>query len=159
VGLAPLKAVKRGAQLTPGSARPRSPPPLSLEDDERPHEERGQETRQKTPDPSVREAGTPRPQEPEETVLALGTIPPSGDADLGGQGRPGQTEEGRVEVALSVVPPKRSHEKGPTRPEAPSGEGGGDAPWGKNPVVWPDLGDLEGRARFVLDDPSEAYLW
>jgi len=29
VALAPLKAVKRGAQSTPGSARPMSPPPLS----------------------------------------------------------------------------------------------------------------------------------
>ena len=26
-------------------------------------------------------------------------------------------------------------------------------------MVWPNLDDLEGRARFVLDDPSEAYLW
>ena len=26
-------------------------------------------------------------------------------------------------------------------------------------MVWPDLDDLEGRARFVLDDPSKAYLW
>jgi len=75
VGLAPLKAVMRGAEETPGSARPRSPP-LNREEDERPHEERGQETRQKTPDPPAREEGTPRPQELEETVLALGAIPP-----------------------------------------------------------------------------------
>ena len=26
-------------------------------------------------------------------------------------------------------------------------------------MIWPDLEDLEGRARFVLDDLSEAYLW
>jgi len=26
-------------------------------------------------------------------------------------------------------------------------------------MIWPDLDDLEGRARFMLDDPSEAYLW
>jgi hypothetical protein len=25
--------------------------------------------------------------------------------------------------------------------------------------MWPDLEDPEGRARFVLDDPSEANLW
>ena len=31
--------------------------------------------------------------------------------------------------------------------------------WGQSPVVWPNPHDLEGRARFVLDDPSEAYLW
>jgi len=49
--------------------------------------------------------------------------------------------------------------KGPPRPEAPAAGGIKDAPWGKSPVVWPDLDDAEGRARFVLDDPSEAYLW
>jgi hypothetical protein len=26
-------------------------------------------------------------------------------------------------------------------------------------VIWPDLDDPKGRARFVLDGPSEAYLW
>jgi len=31
--------------------------------------------------------------------------------------------------------------------------------WGRSPIVWPNPDDLEGRARFVLDDPSEAYLW
>ena len=31
--------------------------------------------------------------------------------------------------------------------------------WGQSPVVWPNPDDPEGRARFVLDDPSEAYLW
>jgi len=47
VALAPLKAVKRGAQSTPGSARPVSPPPLNLEEGER---RQGQDT------------GAPRPQ-------------------------------------------------------------------------------------------------
>ena len=31
--------------------------------------------------------------------------------------------------------------------------------WGRSPIVWPNPDGLEGRARFVLDDPSEAYLW
>jgi hypothetical protein len=31
--------------------------------------------------------------------------------------------------------------------------------WGQDPMIWPNPDDLEGRARFVLDDPSEAYLW
>ena len=31
--------------------------------------------------------------------------------------------------------------------------------WGQSPVVWPNPDDREGRARFVLDDPSVAYLW
>jgi len=26
-------------------------------------------------------------------------------------------------------------------------------------VFWPNFDDAEGGARFVLDDPSEAYLW
>jgi hypothetical protein len=26
-------------------------------------------------------------------------------------------------------------------------------------MIWPNPDDPEGRARFVLDDPSEAYLW
>jgi hypothetical protein len=30
--------------------------------------------------------------------------------------------------------------------------------WGKAPIIWPNLEDPEGRARFVLEDPSEAYL-
>ena len=83
MGLVPLKATKRGALSTPGSARPRSPPPLSREEGERPHKERVQETGQKTPDPPTREAEAPRSQELEGTVLALGVVPPLGDADLG----------------------------------------------------------------------------
>jgi len=51
VGLAPLKAVKRAALSTLGSARPRSPPPSSREEGERPHEKRGPEMGEKTPDP------------------------------------------------------------------------------------------------------------
>ena len=103
--------------------------------------------------------GTPRPQEPEETVLALGAIPPPGDADLGVVARPVQIEEGRAIVASNAAPLGGPHGKGPARPKAPAAEGERDAPWGKSPVVWPDLDDAEGRARFVLDDPSEAYLW
>jgi hypothetical protein len=56
---------------------------LGHEEGERLHEERRQETGEKTPDPSAREVEAPRPHEPKETVLVLGAIPPSGDADLG----------------------------------------------------------------------------
>ena len=31
--------------------------------------------------------------------------------------------------------------------------------WGQDPVIWPNLDDPEGRARFMLNDPAEAYLW
>jgi len=44
-------------------------------------------------------------------------------------------------------------------PEASTARGEGDARWGKSPVIWPNLDDAEGGARFVLDDPSEDYLW
>ena len=46
-----------------------------------------------------------------------------------------------------------------TTPEAPTAGGEGDARWGKSLVLWPNLNDAEGGARFVLDDPSEDYLW
>jgi len=58
-----------------------------------------------------------------------------------------------------MVPQTRPHGKGPVQPEAPGGEGGDIVSWGKAPVIWPDIEDPEGRARFVLDDPSKAYLW
>jgi len=72
---------------------------------------------------------------------------PSAGAGPGGAVRPVQVEEGRAIVASS------------TAPEAPTAGGEGDAQWGKSPVFWPNLEDIEGGARFVLDDPSEAYLW
>jgi len=76
VVLAPLKAVKRGAQSTPRSARPMSPPPLSREEGER---RQGQDT------------GAPRPQGPEETVPC-----PWGYVSVGGCGsrRCGPTRAG-----------------------------------------------------------------
>ena len=46
-----------------------------------------------------------------------------------------------------------------TATEAPTAGGEVDARWGKSPVFWPNLDDAEGGARFVLDDPSEDYLW
>jgi len=82
----------------------------------------------KTPDPPTKEVGTPRPQEPEETVLALGAIPPAGDTSQGGHDH--QVEEGRAEETLSVVAPARPHGKGPARPEALAREGGGRMAWG-----------------------------
>ena len=118
MALAPLKAVKRGAQSTPRSARPASPPPPGYEEGGR---HQGQDT------------GAPKPQGPE-------------DADLGGAAQPAHAEEGRAIVASSAAP------------EAPAA-GEGDAGWGKSPEIWPNLGDAEGGARFILDDPSENYLW
>jgi len=116
----------------PGSARPVSPPPPSYEVGER---HQGQDT------------GAPKPQGPEETALASGAAPASKDADLGGAVRPAHAEEGRAIVASSAAP------------EAPTAGGEGDARWGKSPVFWPNLDGAEGGARFVLDDPSENYLW
>ena len=119
MALAPLKAVKRGAQSTPGSARPVSPPPPG-------YEEAGRHPGQDT--------GAPKPQGPE-------------DADLGGAARPACAEEGRAIVVSSAAP------------EAPAAGREEEAGWGKSPVIWPNLGDAEGGARFILDDPSESYLW
>jgi len=76
VALAPLKAVKRGAQSTPGSARPASPPPPG-------YEEAGCH--------QGRDTGASKPQGPE-------------DADLGGAARPTCAEEGRAIVVSSVAP-------------------------------------------------------
>ena len=90
---------------------------------------------------------TSRPQGPVEIVLALGVLPPPDGAALGGAARPAQIEEGRAIVASNMAP------------EAPAAGGEGDARWGKSPVFWPNLDDVEGGARFVLDDPSEACLW
>jgi len=130
-GAGPLKAVKRGAQSTPGSARPKSPPPLNREEGELPHDEEGQETGRKTPHPPTKEVGTPKPQETEGTVLAPGAIPPAGDASQGGQDH--QVEEGQAEGTLSMVAPVRPHGKGPARPEAPTREGDGEWPGARTP--------------------------
>jgi len=119
VALAPLKAVKRGAQSTPGSARPVSPPPPDFE-------EGGHHPGQ--------DKGAPKPQGPE-------------DADLEGAARPSCAEEGRAIVVSSAAP------------EAPAAGREEETGWGKSPVIWPNLGDAEGGARFVPDDPSESYLW
>jgi len=74
-------------------------------------------------------------------------MPPQEDADLGGVVRSAQVEGERAIVASSAAP------------EAPTAGREGDARWGKSPVIWPNLNDAEGGARFVLDDPSENYLW
>jgi len=74
-------------------------------------------------------------------------MPPSAGAGSGSVVRPVQVEGCRAIVASS------------TAPEAPTAGGEGDARWGKSLVFWPNLEDVEGGARFVLDDPSEAYLW
>ena len=156
VALAPLKAVKRGAQSTPGSARPKTPPPLNREEGELPHVEEGREAGQRTPDPPTEEGRTPRPQEAEETVVASEAVPPTGDVSQGGHDH--QAERGLTEGTLGVVAVERPHGKAPARPEAPAREGGGRMVRGQDPVIWPNPDDPEGRARFVLDDPSESYL-
>ena len=119
MALAPLKAVKRGAQSTPGSARPASPPPPG-------YAEAGRHQGQ--------DAGAPKPQGSE-------------DVDLGGAARPAHAEESRALVASSAAP------------EAPAVGREEEAGWGKSPMIWPNLSDAEGGARFVVDDPLEDYLW
>jgi len=123
VELAPLKAVKRGGTVNPWVDETQIAAPLSREEGELPHNEGGQETRRKTPDPPTKEVGTPRPQESEGTILALRATPPAGDASQGGHDH--QVEEGRAEGTLSMVAPVRPHGKAPARPEAPAREGGG----------------------------------
>ena len=86
-----MKAMKRGGAVDPRAARPRSPPPLSRKDGEHPRDGTEQEMGEKMSDPPTREAEAPRSRELEETILALGAVPPSGDIDLGvwlGLGRP-----------------------------------------------------------------------
>ena len=60
MGLAPLKAIKRGAQSTPGSARPRPSPPLTREEEEHPQERADLGSREKTSGAQVEEAEAPR---------------------------------------------------------------------------------------------------
>ena len=144
--LAPLKVVKRGGAVDPWVGEAQVAAPLSREEGEPRREGEGQEM------------GTPRPQGQEDTVLVPWAMPPPGDADLRGAARPVQIEGGRAIMASNVASLRGPHGKGPARPEAPAAGGEGDAPWGKSPVFWPNLDDAEGGARFVLDDPSEAYL-
>ena len=63
---------------------------------------------------------------------------------------------GLVEEASEKAASTKPHGKGPVELEAPEEA---VASWGKAPVFWPNPEDPEGSARFVLDDPSEAYLW
>ena len=102
-GAGPPEGREEGGAVDPGSARPKSPPPLSREEEVRHREGEGQE------------AEVPRPQGPEETALAPGTTPSLDDADLGGAVRPAHVEVGRAIVASSVAP------------EAPTAGGEGDA--------------------------------
>ena len=155
-GAGPAEGREEGAAVDPWVGEAEVAAPLNREEGELPHNEERQETGRKTPDPLTEEVGTPRPQETEGTVLALGAIPPAGDVSQGGHDH--QVEEGRAEGTLSVVAPARPHGKGPARPGAPTREGGGRMAWGQDPVIWPNPDDPEGRARFVLDDPSESYL-
>ena len=123
--------MKRGGAVDPWVGEAQVAAPLSREEGELPHDEGGQGTGRMTPDPPMKEAGMPMPQEPEETVLALGAIPPCGDASQGGHDH--QVEEGRAEATLSVVASMRPHGKGPARPEAPAREGEGEWPGARTP--------------------------
>lgn len=64
-----------------------------------------------------------------------------------------------VEEAPERVASTKSHGKGPVEPEAPGADERAVASWGETPVIWPNPEDQDGRARFVPDDPFEAYLW
>ena len=111
----------------------------------------------KTPDAPTKEVRTPKPQETKGTVVVLEVIPPAGDVSQGGHDH--QVEGGVTEGTLSLVAVERPHGKAPARPDAPAREGGGRMVWGQDPMIWPNPDNPEGRARFVLDDPSESYLW
>ena len=64
----------------------------------------GEELREKTPDPQTKEVEAPRSQEPEGTILALGGVPPSGDVDLGGASRLGQSKGDMLRWPLARCP-------------------------------------------------------
>ena len=49
--------------------------------------------------------------------------------------------------------------KGPIEPETQGADRRAVGSWGKTTVVWPNPKDLEGRAKFILDEPIEAYFW
>ena len=109
VGLAPQNAVKRGALSTPGSARPRSPPPLTHEGEERPQEWANQGSGENSPQPQAEKDKVPRSQEPEETVLALGAINPAGDVNMGARRGPAGSR-----WVTSRKPLKRQPRQSPT---------------------------------------------
>jgi len=91
----------------------------------------------KAPGPPAKEVGTLRPQEPEETVLALGAIPPSGDASQEGHDHPREVEEGRAKGALSVVPSRGP--MGRVRPNPRSLQGRRVGAWPGARVGWSGL--------------------
>jgi len=80
------------------------------------------------------------------------------DADLGGQGRPGQTEEGRVEPTLSAALPEGLRGKGLANPEAPTREGGSDAPWGSSPTSVIQRGGLD-LFWMTRQRPTSGRVW
>jgi hypothetical protein len=132
VGLAPLKAVERGAQSTPRSASPRSLPPLTREEEERPREGAEQGSREKTPEPQAEEVEALRSQEPKGMVLALGAIPPFRDVDLGVRQGPA-----RPRWVTSRWPLTRHPRQGPTEKawsnQRPPGEKDGTSRHGAKP--------------------------
>lgn len=57
------------------------------------------------------------------------------------------------------APPERPHGKGPAAPKDTSASEGDSGSWGESPLSWRNLDNLEGEARFILNDPSELYFW
>jgi len=98
---------------------------------------------------------------------------PAGDADLGGvegtaqsapEPNPTDLEAEKIVVdlgddSLDKTPSERPHRKGSTVLEAPSADDGDAGSCGEYPMIWPNLNNPEAGARFVLDDPTELYLW
>ena len=52
----------------------------------------------------------------------------------------------------------KPHGKGPVEPGAHGAEREATGSWVEALLVWPNPEDPEGRARFVLDDSTEAYF-
>ena len=75
MALPPLKAVKRGAQSTPGSARPKSLPPLNREEGELPHDKGDQGTGGRRWIPRRRRWGRRGPKGQRGRSWPLGLLP------------------------------------------------------------------------------------
>jgi hypothetical protein len=64
-----------------------------------------------------------------------------------------------VEESPERAASEKPHGKGPIEPEAHGTDRRAAESWGEASVVWPNPEDLEGRAKFILDDPTKAYFW
>lgn len=91
-------------------------------------------------------------------VLALQVVDPVGDADLGGAGRLAPVVVDLVEESPAKAPMDRAQGNGPVELEAPGADEGPTGSGVETPMIWPNLVDPKVGGRFILDDPTEAYL-